>query len=226
MKKFLYIVIMTAWLPLTADGQAIDPARFASYIWYDNQTRHLIETQTAILGAQMVQHNWIAGNEEDIYDLKKELDDYLRKKQNDLALAAQVYGTYNEIVALVDNLKRLSNVCSENPTNVLANAFSENKRKTVQDIVMSTTQLALDIRRILSEKSRMTEKERLELMDVTRKKLREWNKRLRMLERNIRYYNICDLWHELTGEKTFRNRTKKEIAEQAMKDWRSHYSFK
>lgn len=217
---------MTAWLPLTADGQAIDPARFASYIWYDNQTRHLIETQTAILGAQMVQHNWIAGNEEDIYDLKKELDDYLRKKQNDLALAAQVYGTYNEIVALVDNLKRLSNVCSENPTNVLANAFSENKRKTVQDIVMSTTQLALDIRRILSEKSRMTEKERLELMDVTRKKLREWNKRLRMLERNIRYYNICDLWHELTGEKTFRNRTKKEIAEQAMKDWRSHYSFK
>lgn len=227
MKKSIIILLTALFLPVTTYGQATDPVRLGMYTYYDLSTRQAMEAQIAIISTMAVQNVWIRDNEDEIVDCKREFDKYLQEMHNAIALAAQIYGSFYEITEMSKNLKNLTEACQVSPTNILANAFKDKKRKIVENIVWTTSDLMKDFRKLISDKSRMTEAERLEVIDIARKKMKSINRQLRAMERNIRYYNLCDLWNDIMNEeRPFRTKTNKEIAEEARDEWMNHYKLR
>lgn len=213
-------------LCLTAEvnAQGIDPTRLALYTNYDIRSRRAMEAHSAAIASMAFHHSWITGKETDIANLQQEFNDYLVNLHNQIAIAAQLYGSYYEFTQMSNNLKNLYDASSESPTNVIANAFNADKRQIVTNIVMSTTDLLFDIKKSIIDMTRMTEKERIEMLDGIRRKMKGINLQLRKLERNIRYYSLCDLWNEVRNrEYNFRKKTNKEIAIEARDRWQEHY---
>lgn len=211
---------------LTMSAQNTDLVRAGIYSNYDQSMRRAVETQSVVIATMTFHHKWIQGKEDDIADLQREFDHYLTDLHDVIAIAAQLYGNYIEFTEMASNLKKIGDACEESPTNILANAFNENKRQIVTNIVSTTTDLVLDLKKTFVDATRMTEKERIQNLDDIRRKMKTINRMLKRTERQIRYYNLCDLWNDIRNkEYVFRKKTNAIIAREARDRWQEHYKF-
>jgi len=227
MKKKMILLVCCILVSSAAMAQYNDPVRMAAYTNWDIQNRKVMETQASAVSTMAFHHSWIKGKEDDITDLKNEFRTYLENLHEVITTAAEIYGTYYELSLMANNLRKLSAACEESPANVLANAFNEKKRNVVEGIVFSTTDLLADIRKAIADHSLMSEAERNEVLESSRNKIRDINRQLRRLERNIRYYNLCDLWNEIRNKAyAFRKKTNGEIAREAQSRWTDHYRIR
>ena len=224
MIRIIIIFTVVCLLPTGSGAQNFDAARAGLYANYDIRARNIMESQSAAISTMAFHHYWVTDKEKDIANLQREFDKYLVNLHNEIAIAAQLYGSYYEFTQMTNNLRNLYDVCSNSPENVIANAFNSEKRQIVSNIVTSTTELMYDIKKSIIDLTRMTEKERIDNLDAIRRKMNTINKQLRKLERNIRYYNLCDLWNDVRNrEYNFRKKTNKEIAIEARDRWQEHY---
>ena len=219
--------IAISFLLLTAacvSAQNNDPVRAGLYTDYDIRTRNAINAQSMAISTMSFHHLWMQSKEKDITNLQKEFNKYLVDLHDVLTIAAEIYGNYYEFMEMTSNLRSLTEACQDCPTNIFANAFKDEKRQIVTNIVSTTTELLMDIKKSIIENTRMTEKERIQILDDVRRKMKSINRQLRRIERNIRYYNLCDLWNDLRGATyDFRKRTNAEIAREARDEWQNHY---
>lgn len=224
MNKIKIILSVSLCLATPACAQMLDPVRTGLYTNYDIRMRNAVNAQSVALATMTFHHKWIQAKEKDITNLQLEFNKYLLELHDVITLAAELYGNYYEFTEMTSNLKHLAAACEESPTNILANAFKDDKRQIVTNIVGTTTELLMDIKKTFIDQVRMTEKERIQNLDDVRKKMKLINKQLRRMERNIRYYNLCDLWNDIRNQEyDFRRKTNAEIAREARDEWQEHY---
>ena len=88
---------------------------------------------------------------------------------------------------MVDNLGSFSHQLSAHPTNALAVALSANRNKIYREIIMGSVDIVNDIRQVCLANTKMTEKERLEIIFGIRPKLKLMNKKLQRLIKAVKY---------------------------------------
>lgn len=224
-KRFLVFYFLTL-VSVLVSAQMLDPVRTGLYSNYDIRMRNQINAQSVALGTMTFHHKWIQAKENDMKNLQEEFHKYLVSHHDTIAMAAQLYGVFYELTEISKNLRGIADACEESPTNMLANAFNEEKRMIVSNIVGKTSDLVYDIKKTYLDNTRMTEKERLQLVDDVRRHMKWCNRQLKRIERNIRYYSLCDLWNDIRNkEYVFRTKSNAVIAREARDRWQEHYKL-
>ena len=178
-------------------------------------------------------HIWITEEVNATTDLQKEFNKYLDDFHSIIAYAAQIYGFYHEIDRMVDNLGSFSHQLSAHPTNALAVALSANRNKIYREIIMGSVDIVKiyreiimgsvdivnDIRQVCLANTKMTEKERLEIIFGIRPKLKLMNKKLQRLIKAVKYTSLADVWAEIDYNARS-EADKASITRQCMERWR------
>ena len=211
------IVLLSATKPAFA---GIDPGRVAAIELASDQAKKTLKSQEKAQLLMTTGHAWIKEEVEATTDFQREFNDYLDKFHDVLSIAAEIYGIYYEVTQTSKNVKALSEVLSDSPSNALAVAFSTRRNVVYRNIVRTTLDVIMDIRKVCFEKSKMTEEEKNKVISSIRPKLRTINKQLRQLTLTLRYTSFLDVWNELMDRAYYLNpATKHDIITRCRRQW-------
>ena len=211
------IVLLSAAKPAFA---GIDPGRVAAIELASDQAKKTLKSQEKAQLLMTTGHAWIKEEVEATTDFQREFNDYLDKFHDVLSIAAEIYGIYYEVTQTSKNVKALGEVLSDSPSNALAVAFSTRRNVVYRNIVRTTLDVIMDIRKVCFEKSKMTEEEKNKVISSIRPKLRAINKQLRQLTLTLRYTSFLDVWNELIDRAYYLNpATKHDIITRCRRQW-------
>lgn len=211
------IALLSAAKPAFA---GIDPGRVAAIELASDQAKKALKSQEKAQLLMTTGHAWIKEEVEATTDFQREFNDYLDKFHDVLSIAAEIYGIYYEVTQTSKNVKALGEVLSDSPSNALAVAFSIRRNVVYRNIVRTTLDVIMDIRKVCFEKSKMTEEEKNKVISSIRPKLRTINKQLRQLTLTLRYTSFLDVWNELMDRAYYLNpATKHDIITRCRRQW-------
>lgn len=211
------IVLLSSAKPAFA---GIDPGRVAAIELASDQAKKALKSQEKAQLLMTTGHAWIKEEVEATTDFQREFNDYLDKFHDVLSIAAEIYGIYYEVTQTSKNVKALGEVLSDSPSNALAVAFSTRRNVVYRNIVRTTLDVIMDIRKVCFEKSKMTEQEKNKVISSIRPKLRAINKQLRQLTLTLRYTSFLDVWNELMDRAYYLNpATKHDIITRCRRQW-------
>ena len=200
-------------------AQGNDPVLAGMIALYTNKAKNEYKQQEKMMLLESTGHVWITEEVNATTDLQKEFNKYLDDFHGIITYAAQIYGFYHEIDRMVDNLESFSHQLSEHPSNALAVALSSNRNKIYREIVMGSVDIVNDIRQVCLSDTKMTEKERIEIVFGIRPKLKLMNRRLRHLVNAVKYASLSDVWAEI--DYSARSEADKaSITRQCMERWK------
>ena len=201
MKHILLTLTLFLLFPFCKQGflhaQGQDPVLAGMIMAYTDKAKKELKQQEAMMLMETTGHIWIKDEIEGTTSLQKEFNNYLDQFHSIIAYAAQVYGFYHEIDKMTDNLGSFSDQLSAHPGNALAVALSSNRNKIYRDIIMNSLDIVNDVRQVCLSDSKMTEKERIEVILGIRPKLRLMNQELRRLTIAVKYTSLADVWAEI-----------------------------
>lgn len=186
---------------------------------YTDKAKKELKQQEAMMLMETTGHIWIKDEVEGTTSLQKEFNSYLDQFHSIIAYAAQVYGFYHEIDKMTDNLGSFSDQLSAHPGNALAVALSSNRNKIYRDIIMNSLDIVNDVRQVCLSDSKMTEKERIEVILGIRPKLRLMNQELRRLTIAVKYTSLADVWAEI-DYKAREGADKMYVTRKCMERWK------
>lgn len=211
------IVLLSATKPAFA---GIDPGRVAAIELASDQAKKTLKSQGKAQLLMTTGHAWIKEEVEATTNFQREFNEYLDKFHDVLYIAAEIYGIYYEVTQTSKNVKALGEVLSDSPSNALAVAFSTRRNVVYRNIVRTTLDVIMDIRKVCFEKSKMTEEEKNKVISSIRPKLRTINKQLRQLTLTLRYTSFLDVWNELMDRAYYLNpATKHDIITRCRRQW-------
>ena len=211
------IVLLSATKPAFA---GIDPGRVAAIELASDQAKKTLKSQEKAQLLMTTGHAWIKEEVETTTNFQREFNEYLDKFHDVLSIAAEIYGIYYEVTQTSNNVKALGEVLSDSPSNALAVAFSTRRNVVYRNIVRTTLDVIMDIRKVCFEKSKMTEEEKNKVISSIRPKLRTINKQLRQLTLTLRYTSFLDVWNELMDRAYYLNpATKHDIITRCRRQW-------
>ena len=211
------IVLLSSAKPAFA---GIDPGRVAAIELASDQAKKALKSQEKAQLLMTTGHAWIKEEVEATTDFQREFNDYLDKFHDVLSIAAEIYGIFFEVTQTSKNVKALGEVLSDSPSNALAVAFSTRRNVVYRNIVRTTLDVIMDIRKVCFEKSKMTEEEKNKVISSIRPKLRTINKQLRQLTLTLRYTSFLDVWNELMDRAYYLNpATKHDIITRCRRQW-------
>lgn len=213
---FLFLVMLT--FPQKARAQ-IDPTLAGMVYLYTEKAESELKAQERAMLLESTGHIWIKEEMKATYDIQKKFNDYLDSFRDVVCFAAQIYGFYHEIDYLVENMGKLSDQLEKHPTNSLAVALTPRKNQIYRDILLTSLDICNDIRQVCLGDSKMTEKERIEIVFNIRPKLKKMNKSIARLTRAVKYTSLLDVWDEI-AENAKDPADKGNIAKQAMRRWK------
>ena len=223
--RLILMVIVTLALPLCGVGGSIlhaqgeDPTLAAMILLYTDKAKSELKQQEKMMLLESTGHVWITEEVNATTDLQKQFNNYLDSFHGIIMYAAQIYGFYHEIDHLVKNLGSFSDQLSAHPSNALAVALSSNRNKIYREIIMNSVDIVNDVRQVCLSDTKMTEKERMEIIFGIRPKLKLMNRKLQRLAKAVKYTSLGDVWAEIdyiarTGA------DKKSIVQESMLRWR------
>lgn len=214
----LFIIVLLSDIKPAFAG--IDPGRVAAIELASDQAKKALKSQEKAQLLMTTGHAWIKEEVEATTDFQREFNDYLDKFHDVLSIAAEIYGIYYEVTQTSKNVKALGEVLSDSPSNALAVAFSTRRNVVYRNIVRTTLDVIMDIRKVCFEKSKMTEEEKNMVISSIRPKLRTINKQLRQLTLTLRYTSFLDVWNELMDRAYYLNpATKHDIITRCRRQW-------
>lgn len=214
----LFIIVLLSSAKAAFAG--IDPGRVAAIELASDQAKKALKSQEKAQLLMTTGHAWIKEEVEATTDFQREFNDYLDKFHDVLSIAAEIYGIYYEVTQTSKNVKALGEVLSDSPSNALAVAFSTRRNVVYRNIVRTTLDVIMDIRKVCFEKSKMTEEEKNKVISSIRPKLRTINKQLRQLTLTLRYTSFLDVWNELMDRAYYLNpATKHDIITRCRRQW-------
>ena len=223
MKRFILILTVILTFPFCKSGclhaQGQDPVLAGMILLYTNKAKKELKQQEAMMLLETTGHIWIKEEVEGTTNLQKEFNNYLDQFHSIIAYAAQVYGFYHEIDKMVENLGSFSNQLSAHPSNALAVALSSNRNKIYREIIMNSVDIVNDVRQVCLSDTKMTEKERIEIVFGIRPKLKLMNQKLRRLTRAVKYTSLADVWAEIDYNAR-EGADKASITQQCMERWK------
>lgn len=223
MKRILLILTLVLSLPFCKSGilhaQGQDPVLAGMILLYTDKAKKELKQQEAMMLLETTGHIWIKEEVEGTTNLQKEFNNYLDQFHSIIAYAAQIYGFYHEIDRMVENLGSFSNQLSAHPSNALAVALSSNRNKIYREIIMNSVDIVNDVRQVCLSDTKMTEKERIEIVFGIRPKLKLMNQKLRRLTRAVKYTSLADVWAEIDYNAR-EGADKASITQQCMERWK------
>lgn len=223
MKRFILILTLILTFPFCKSGflhaQGQDPVLAGMILLYTDKAKKELKQQEAMMLLETTGHIWIKEEVEGTTNLQKEFNNYLDQFHSIIAYAAQIYGFYHEIDKMVENLGSFSNQLSAHPSNALAVALSSNRNKIYREIIMNSVDIVNDVRQVCLSDTKMTEKERIEIVFAIRPKLKLMNQKLRRLTRAVKYTSLADVWAEIDYNAR-EGADKASITQQCMERWK------
>ena len=223
MKRILLILTLVLSLPFCKSGfihaQGQDPTLAGMILLYTDKAKKELKQQEAMMLLETTGHIWIKEKVEGTTNLQKEFNNYLDQFHSIIAYAAQVYGFYHEIDKMVENLGSFSDQLSAHPSNAFAVALSSNRNKIYREIIMNSVDIVNDVRQVCLSDTKMTEKERIEIVFGIRPKLKLMNQKLRRLTRAVKYTSLADVWAEI-DHNAREGADKASITQQCMERWK------
>lgn len=220
MQRLIVCLIILLCIPhirLRAQGE--DPVLAGMIIAYTDKAKKELKQQESMMLLESTGHIWIRDEVQGTTDLQREFNDYLDSFHSIICMAAQIYGFYHEIDRMDDNLSGLSKQLSAHPGNAVAVALSYNRNKIYREIILNSVDIVNDIRQVCLSDTKMTEKERIEIVFDIRPKLKLMNRKLVRLIKAVKYTSFADVWAEIDYHAR-EGADKKDIAWQCMKRWR------
>ena len=200
-------------------AQGEDPVLAGMILLYTDKAKKELKQQESMMLLESIGHIWIRDEVQGTTDLQREFNDYLDSFHSIICMAAQIYGFYHEIDRMADNLSGLSKQLSTHPGNAVAVALSANRNKIYREIILNSVDIVNDIRQVCLSDTKMTEKERIEIVFGIRPKLKLMNRKLVRLIKAVKYTSFADVWAEIDYHAR-EGADKKDIARQCMERWR------
>lgn len=220
MRRLIVCLIILLCIPhIRLQAQGEDPVLAGMILLYTDKAKKELKQQESMMLLESIGHIWIRDEVQGTSDLQREFNDYLDSFHSIICMAAQIYGFYHEIDRMADNLSGLSKQLSANPGNAVAVALSANRNKIYREIILNSVDIVNDIRQVCLSDTKMTEKERIEIVFGIRPKLKLMNLKLVRLIKAVKYTSFADVWAEIDYHAR-EGADKKDIARQCMERWR------
>ena len=205
MKRLYALILLLFSLILPFDGQVgsflhaqgNDPVLAGMILLYTDKAKKELKQQEEMMLLESTGHIWIKEEVEATTNLHKEFNNYLDQFNSIISYAAQIYGFYHEIDRLVAQLGTYNHQLSHQTTNALAVALFSNRNKFYRELIMSSVEIVNDVRQVCLSNTKMTEKQRLEIIFGIRPKLKLMNQKLKRLIRAVKYTKLSDVWAEI-----------------------------
>ena len=220
MRRLIVCLIILLCIPhIRLQAQGEDPVLAGMILLYTDKAKKELKQQESMMLLESIGHIWIRDEVQGTTDLQREFNDYLDSFHSIICMAAQIYGFYHEIDRMADNLSGLSKQLSTHPGNAVAVALSANRNKIYREIILNSVDIVNDIRQVCLSDTKMTEKERIEIVFGIRPKLKLMNRKLVRLIKAVKYTSFADVWAEIDYHAK-EGADKKDIARQCMERWR------
>lgn len=220
MRRLIVCLIILLCIPhIRLQAQGEDPVLAGMILLYTDKAKKELKQQESMMLLESIGHIWIRDEVRGTTDLQREFNDYLDSFHSIICMAAQIYGFYHEIDRMADNLSGLSKQLSTHPGNAVAVALSANRNKIYREIILNSVDIVNDIRQVCLSDTKMTEKERIEIVFGIRPKLKLMNRKLVRLIKAVKYTSFADVWAEIDYHAR-EGADKKDIARQCMERWR------
>ena len=223
--RLIMLLVVALALPFMGVGgslahaQGQDPTLAAMILLYTQKAKSELKQQEAMMLLESTGHIWITEEVNATTDLQKQFNKYLDSFHGIIMYAAQIYGFYHEIDHLVTNLGAFNDQLSAHPSNALAVALSSNRNKIYREIIMNSVDIVNDVRQVCLSDTKMTEKERMEIIFGIRPKLKLMNKKLQRLTKAVKYTSLGDVWAEIDYNAR-EGADKASITQQCMERWK------
>lgn len=218
MRRTIFITILLMCMGIKVHAQ-LDPTLTGMVLIYTEKAKKTLKNQEKVMLLQTTGHIWTKEEVEAVTDLQREFNDYLDSFRSIVSYAAQIYGFYHEITHLTENTGEFTGQLKNSPTNALAVALSTNRNKIYRELIYNSIEIINDIRTVCLSDSKMTEKERMEIVFGIRPKLQLMNKKLQRLSIAVKYTTMGDIWAEIS-EEARPKANKVEIARSAIRRWK------
>lgn len=150
---------------------------------------------------------------------QEQFDRYISTFRGIISYAAQVYGFYYEINHLTENMGRLSHQIGDTPVNAIAVALHNHRNDIYVDIINQSIGIVNTIRQVCID-TKMTEKQRIELVFSIRPQLQQMNRKLAMLTKLVRCTTMAQVWYGIEQRSLPHREGKAGIVEECLGMWR------
>ena len=166
-------------------------------------------------------HIWLKEEWEETKKIQDKYNIYLDQFRSIVTYAAEIYGFYHEISMMTDAMGSLVKQIDDHPANALAVALSSRRNAIYRELILTSVDIVNDIRLVCLSDTKMSEKERVEIVFAIRPKLKLMNNKLRRLTFAVKYTTLGDVWQEIE-DNAYQPKSKREIVERAVRDWKNN----
>lgn len=219
MKRAIWMGILLLCAGICKVRAQNDPVLSGMILLYTDKAQKELKNQEKVMLMETTGHIWTKEEVKATTDLQREFNNYLNSFRSIVCYAAQIYGFYHEISRLTDNMGDFTKQVNRHTTNALAVALSTRRNKIYRELIMNSVEVVNDIRMACLTESKMTEKERMEIVFGIRPKLKLMNNKLQRLTKAVKYTTMGDIWHEI-DEGARPAADKRDIVEAAKRRWR------
>ena len=221
MKKSLFVILLLClpWLLPSPVHAQLDPTLTAMILEYTQKAKSQYNTQLETMAVETEGHVWLKQEVEATKNYQQQFDRYISTFRGIISYAAQVYGFYYEINHLTENMGRLSHQIGETPVNAVAVALHRNRNDIYVDIINRSVGIVNTIRQVCID-TKMTEKQRIELVFSIRPQLQQMNRKLAMLTKLVRCTTMAQVWYEIEYQSLPHREGKAGLVEECLGAWR------
>ena len=198
-----------------------DPTLAGMILVYTDKAKDQLKAQEKTMMMQTTGHLWMREEVEATTDLQRQYNEYLDSFRDIICYAAQIYGFYHEVGKLSDTMGELNKQLRENGQGAFAVALTPRRNQIYRDLILGSVEIVNDIRQVCLSNTKMTEKQRIEIVLAIRPKLQVMNKKLQRLGRAVKYSSFGDVWREI-DEGARPKVDKSDIAKACMRRWKSN----
>jgi hypothetical protein len=187
---------------------------------YTDKAQSQLKSRQEPMLLQSTGHIWLEEETKGLNRLHEEFNDYLDSFRDIVSHAAQIYGFYHEIGRMTDNMGTLVRQMKASPANIVASAIYPRRNALYKEILLESIDIVNDIRVVCVSDTKMTQKERAATIFGIRPKLRELNRKLRLLALAVKYTSMSDVWTEFGLGAEPDKADKGAAARAALKRWK------
>lgn len=198
-----------------------DPTLAGMIVVYTDKAENQLKAQEKVMMMQTTGHLWIREEVEATTDLQRQYNEYLDSFRDIICYAAQIYGFYHEISKLSDAMGELNNQLRKNGQGAFAVALTPRRNRIYRELILGSVEIVNDIRQVCLSNTKMTEKQRIEIVLAIRPKLQLMNKKLQRLGRAVKYTSFSDVWMEI-DEGARPKVDKLDITRACMRRWKAN----
>ena len=155
-----------------------------------------------------------------VYLYTEKAEDQLKAQERAMLMQTTGHIWTREEVEGTTDIQRKFNDYLDSAGNAIAVALTPNRNRIYQELILGSVEIVNDIRQVCLSDTKMTEKQRIELVFGIRPKLKAMNRKLRHLTLAVKYTSLADVWATIDEGARPQKADKAEIARAAMRRWR------